>query len=173
MSAELNEKCEQHYYEITELYDLVDELASTVEHDAVKNKEAQMDLLEPLIVHISDAADVLTEEFIVIAENKTKKKTKTANKGRIESALRKIYMAIDEYQQTVAQSASQAAGAFRNVADPIVNKIKRQMETVVANFMEFVQLSLDRIMHKSQIEELKQRQERIALMLHQGTQQAT
>jgi hypothetical protein len=162
--AELQEK----YFEITELYDLAEELVDTVESEFVQNPGQQYELIEPLAEGIGEAADVLSEEFMAIAEGKGKR-----NKTRIEGALRKIYMAMESYNKRAQAIAGEASTGFRNIADPIVKKIKRQLETVIATFIEFVDLSLDRIMHKSEIEELKQRQEKIALMLHNVSQQAT
>ena len=160
------EELQEKYYDITELYDLAQELIETVESEFVKQPKAQLKLVEPLAEEVGDAADVLTEEFIALADGKKKFR----NKSRIEGALRKVYMAIEAYHQEVSASAGDLKTGFRNIADPIVKKIKRQMEVVIATFLEFVDLSLDRIMHKSEIENLKQRQEKIALMLHAASQ---
>lgn len=164
--AELEEK----YYDITELYDLADELVSTVESEFVGSLEAQFALVEPLVEEVSEAADILSAELLVIADSKGR----TRNKNKIEGALRRVYSAINAYHARVSATAGEAATGIRNVADPVVKKIKRQMETIIGIFMEFVDLSLDRIMHKSEIDDLKQRQEKIALMLHSVSQgQAT
>ena len=151
---------ETKYHEITELFSLAEELASTVDNPFTLNKEQQMELVEPLIDTIADSADVLTDEFIAVCEGKAaKRKPSTA---RIETAMRKIYIAMHDY----SAQAKKLSHGLANIADPVVEKIKRQMETVVANFMEFVKLSLDRIMQKHEIDEMKQRHERISLMLH-------
>jgi len=76
--------------------------------------------------------------------------------------MRKIYIAIHQYS---ADAKRIGKGAV-NLADVLVERTRRQMETIVANFMEFVKLSLDRIMQKHEIDELKQRHDRIAMMLH-------
>lgn len=159
---------EQHYYEITEIYDLAEELVDTVDSELVQSPHQQLEIVEPLADEIADAADVLADEFIAIAENKGKGKPK--NKKSIEGALRKMYMAIDAYHARVDATLEQATQGFRNIADPIVKKITRQIEVVVACLVDFVQLSLDRIMQKSHVEELKQRQEKIAAMIHQAMQ---
>tara|TARA_B100000029_G_scaffold404083_1_gene404017 strand:- start:448 stop:978 length:531 start_codon:yes stop_codon:yes gene_type:complete len=156
------ELLQDKYFEITDLYDLADELLDTVESEFVVNPEQQLEIVEPLVEQIGDAADVLSEEFITIAEGKH-----TGSKSKIEGALRKIYVAIDDYKERASKFSSNATDAIRNIADPIVKKIKRQMESIVANFMEMISLSLDRIMHKAQVEELKQRQQHIANMLSQ------
>lgn len=153
---------EEHYYEITELYDLAEELVNTVESDFVADPEAQMKVVEPLIEELEAATDILSEEYMNIVENNTPRK---AN-GKVEGALRRIYVAIDAYQKRAAASANNAAQGFRNLADPIVKKIVRQMEAVVAALIDFVDLSLGRIMSSSYAEQLRARQEKIALILH-------
>lgn len=156
---------QQHYYEITELYDLAEELLNTVDSELVRQPLEQLAIVEPLVEVIGNAADVLTEEFIAIAENNGRSAPK--NKSRIEGALRKIYSGIESYHMRVNAGLSEGMVGIRNIADTVVKKLKRQMEVIVAMLVDFVELSLDRIMQKSQVEELKLRQEKIALMLHQ------
>ena len=158
---------EQKYYEVMELYTLADELALTAESNLVSNPDAQLDLVEPLIDAMGSSADILTEEFIALVDGKANRKT--IAKKKIEDALRHIYSALSDYSE---QSAKMMQG-ISNVADPIVKRIKRQLEVVIATFIDFVTLSLDRIMQKNDVEELKQRQEKVALMLHSMGQQAT
>lgn len=159
---------EQHYYEITELYDLAEELVDTVESEFVQDPQAQLALVEPLIDEVGEATDVLSEEFIGIAEGRKK-----ASATRIEGALRRIYTAIDAYHKRVDAALDGVKTGFRNIADPIVKKLTRQLETIVAALIDFVDLSLDRIMSHSHAEELRKRQEKIALMLHQIGQGAS
>jgi hypothetical protein len=169
MSAAENimSEMEQKYYEVMDLYSLADELVSTVESNLVTNPEAQFALVEPLVEVLGTSADVLTEEFIGLCEGKANRKT--IAKKKIEDALRQVYVAISEYS---AKSAEVMQGVS-NVADPIVKRIKRQLEVVIAAFIDFVSLSLDRVMQKHDVEELKLRQEKIAIMLHSVSQQAT
>ncbi len=151
---------ENNYRDITELYTLSDALLQTVEN--ATNPEAQLELVEPLVTVLADSTDVLTEEYIGLAQDKLARKQ--AAKGKIESALRRMYVAIHEFN-THAKDA-------RNAAHAVVKKIKRQLEQVIANFVGLVTLSLDRIMPKPDIEALKQRHANIALMLHQASQGA-
>jgi hypothetical protein len=154
---------ELKYHQIAELYDLAEELLSTAENPAVENPESQLDLIEPLVNQLGDSTDVLCEEFIEIAGKKEKS---ASRKTRVERALRKIYTALDAYQQQASAMTGQAVEGLRNLADPIVEKIKLHVEAVIGIFLDFVDLMLDRIMHKQQIEELKKRQEKIAQMLY-------
>ncbi len=165
-ATQMNEM-EQKYFEVMELYSLADELVLSTESNLVSNPDEQLDLVEPLADAIGTSADILTEEFIALVDGKANRKT--IAKKKIEDALRQIYMAISDY----SEKSTQMMHGVANVADPIVKRIKRQLEAVIAVFVDFVTLSLDRIMQKNDVEELKQRQEKIALMLHSMGQQAT
>lgn len=166
------EELEQHYGEITTLYDYAEELVETIESDFVADPEQQLELIEPLVNEVGTAADILTEEYLNLAEAKKHGlPTNKARRSRIEGALRKVYTAINDYRERADQGSKKARQALSNIADPIVNKIQRQVEKVVVAFMEFVQLSLDRIMNKVEFDLLKQREARVALMMHQWAQQ--
>ncbi|MCI5049955.1 MAG: hypothetical protein MRY32_06450 [Rickettsiales bacterium] len=162
------QELEQSYYEITDLYDLADELIATVDPEIVDNPAEQLAIVQPLAEEVGDAADILAEEFIAIAENNGQGQAQ--NRTKIEGALRKIFSAIDAYNVRVNAEVHDAAQGIRNVADTIVKKLKRQIEVVVATLIDFVELSLDRIMQRSHVEEMKRHQEKIALMIHQATQ---
>jgi hypothetical protein len=161
------EELETRYNEVTTLFDQAEELVATVESEFVKDQQAQLDVVEPLINEIGDATDVLAEEFLLIAESKKYKTSGKASKNRIEGALRKIYVAIGEYQARVKGSTKRAQGAILNIADPIVQKIQRQVEKIVVIFLEFMQISLHNIMNKAEVEALRERDARVALMMHQ------
>jgi hypothetical protein len=150
------------YNDVTALYDQAEELVATVESQFVADPEAQLAIVEPLITEIGDATDVLSEEFILIAENKKGKAAK-ASKTRIEAALRKIYVAVGDYQARVKGTR----GALKNIADPVVAKIQRTVEKVLAIFLEFISISLTNIMNKAEVEALRIRDTRIAQMMHQ------
>lgn len=146
---------EQKYHDISELFLLNEELMATVPASA--DPEMQLALIEPLIETIGESADILADEYIGLCEGDSKRKA-TA-KTRVEGTLRKIYVAMQQF--------SEQTKGTRNAAHAILVRIKRQLEHVVSHFMDFMTLSLDRIMQKNDVEELKQRHANIALMLHQ------
>jgi hypothetical protein len=146
---------ENKYRDITELYTLSDELLETV--TASTDPEAQLELVEPLVEIIADSADVLSDEYIGLIEGKPARK-QTA-KAKVEGALRRAYIALNEFSVSTKDA--------RNTAHAVVKKIKRQLEQVITHFVGFITLSLDRIMQKADIEALKLHHASIALMLHQ------
>lgn len=153
---------EQKYYDITELFALTEELLDTVPN--ATNPEMQMALVANLAETVSESADILTDEYVALCEG-TPARKKSAS-SRVEGALRKIYIAIADFN-TRARDA-------RNTAHLVVKKLKRQLEQVISNFVEMVSLAIDRIMQKHDVEEMKARHANIALMLYsKGQSQAT
>lgn len=143
---------EQKYYDVTELYALADDLLATVE--TAENPEAQLALIEPLVEAIGESADLLGEEYINLCDGKKEHKSKS----RIEGALRKVYGAIGDFTARARDA--------KNAAHLVIKKLKRQLEQVIVNFMEFLVLSLDRMMQKNDVEEIKQRHAHLSMMLH-------
>ena len=128
----------------------------------VVDPEELLNEIEHLVETVVEAADTISEEFFVIINGK--QAGKKASGAKIEASLRKTYTALSEFSR-------KASDATRKHAEKLVTKLKRQLEVVIAGIIEFVTLSLDRIMQKQDIEELKRRQERIAFMLHSMSQQ--
>ena len=157
------EELEERYNDIAVLYDFSEELVSTVESDLVKNQEVQLKIVEPLIHEIGEVTDVLTDEFTLLAAHNKRKNRKHANKVHVEAALRRAFAAISEYQTRTKKFGQQAF----NVADAIVQKIQRQLEKVVVIFLEFIQVSLQSLMGHAELEALRVRDARIALLMHQ------
>ncbi|NBX03687.1 MAG: hypothetical protein EBR02_06470 [Alphaproteobacteria bacterium] len=163
------EDLEQRYNEVTKLYDLAEEVLSTVESSLVSDPEQQLAMVEPLVNEVGDAVDVLAEEFLLIAESKKNKTSTRASKKNIEGALRRVFVAIADYQARVSSATKKAHGSIMNIADPLVKKLRRQVEQVVVVFLEFIQISLQSILNKHELDALKQRDSRVALMMHQMT----
>jgi hypothetical protein len=160
---------ELNYHQIASLYDMAEDLLGTAEDVRVKNHEEQLDLIEPLVAQIGETADILCEEFIEVAGNKQRS---PARKNRIESAMRRLYMAIDDYSEKANHMARGAVEGIRNIADVIVEKIKHHIEFVITIFVDFIALSLEQIMSKARLMELKRRQEKIAEMLFMAERRA-
>jgi hypothetical protein len=164
MKKEIKDVLEKQYREITSMYDMAEELASTIESDFVQNPDAQLALVEPLITQIADSTDILAEEFINILEKPASKKSA---KNKVEAALRKMFQALEEYRNRVGLRSKKVLSALANIADPIVDKIRKQAEKITIIFMTLIELSLERIMHKYEIEELKRSNAKVTGMLLQ------
>lgn len=156
------EELENQYRQIVGLYDLAEDLASTVDSEFVKDKDAQIMLIEPLIAHVAEAADVLTEEFVGVFEVPSRKKNA---KGRVEGALRRLFTAFEEYRTQVGLRSKQLVSGIANIADPIVEKLRKQVEKITLMFIQLIELSLDRVMHKYEVEEFRRSNEKALLAL--------
>ncbi len=153
------EELELHYHDIMELFSIADQL---VENTAsAENPTLYVSEIEHLAEVVMETADTLSEEFFVITNGKAESKQVSGKK--IEGALRRAYVTMSDFTK-------KASASTRKHAEKLLTKLKRQLEVVIASVVEFVQISLDRVMQKADIEELKRRQERIALMLHQMSQ---
>lgn len=163
------EELEKRYHEITALYDIAEELVGTVESPLIQDAEQQLELVEALIEQVGETADLLSEQFIDIAENKYK--ATSSSKSRIESSLRKLYMAMDDYRRRVGATITKTTDKLHNIADPIVTKLKRQIERVIGIFVEFIDLSLHLVMNQTQLAQLRANEATVALAMHRMSQQ--
>jgi hypothetical protein len=155
---------QKQYKDITTFYDLAEELAATVESEFIQDPDNQLALVEPVISQIADSTDVLAEEFIRVLENPGRKKSA---KSRVESALRKIFMALEEYRNRLGLRSKRALAALANIADPVMDKIRKQAEKIIVIFMQLMDLSLERIMHKYEIEEFKRNNSQVVQSANQ------
>lgn len=150
-----NDDAAQHkkkYDTITALYDMIENLASTVESKFVKNQEEHFALIEPVINDVADSIDVLSEEYINVIENP---KLKKAARLKVEKALRKIFMALENYRKQIAELGQDTLKVLTMMVNPIMEKIAKQTAMIVMIFMELMEISLDRIMQKHEMDEFR------------------
>lgn len=160
------EELEKHYEQIEYLYDLTEHFIATVEAPDVGDAHTQMALVEPLINEVTDATDVLTEEFIAVAKQARKHSGAKASKSRIESALRRVYTAMNDYRERSERVYGKTSARIRTLTDKIVDAIQEHVEAIIAIFCEFIQLSLQSVMNKVELDMLYQRQQKLALQMH-------
>jgi hypothetical protein len=151
---------ELKYKDIMALFSVADDLISAAEN--AQDPIQYIEEVEPLVDEVVVTADTLSEEFFVIINGK--KAGQKTSKTRIEASLRKSYTALSRFAKT-------ASVATRKHAENLMAKLQQQLEAVIASVIEFVALSLDRIMHKAEIESLKLRQVHVAHLLHGMSQQ--
>lgn len=164
------DELEQYYMEVESLYDLTGELVNTLESPETRSIDTQMMLVEPLITEITDATDVLTEEFLQVAKGARHNMSHTASKSRIESSLRRIYTALNDYRARSARVYGKSSSKLREATDKAVDAIQEQVEKVIAIFVEFIQLSIQSVMNKVEMTLLFQRQQKLALAMHAMSQ---
>ncbi|MEZ5691049.1 MAG: hypothetical protein R3D71_05230 [Rickettsiales bacterium] len=156
------------YDDISSLYDYADELLLTVEDSRTSNPAKHLELVEPLVNEIADSSDVLAEEFLLIAESQKNRSASKFSKKRIESALRRIFMSLSEYHRNVRLLYRKTSSIAYRITNEIVDKIQKHLDNIVVIFFEFINISLQSIMSKTELAALKERDSRIAVMLNQS-----
>ncbi|MCH2546073.1 MAG: hypothetical protein MK052_00475 [Alphaproteobacteria bacterium] len=165
MNAYSKEQMEESYAQVVALYDMAEQLISDTMQSPESQQAAHFKLVNPVVEQLESSTDILSEEFISMAEGEDSSMG-TMHRGRIETAFRKLYAAMHDYSTRVAAIHSQTMEAICATVNPIIDSIKRHIEKLISIFVDFVDLSLDRIMQKSDLEQLRQRDEKIASILH-------
>ena len=167
------DELEVGYHQIEALYDMADALVDTVEDGEQLQPDTQLALVGSMIDEITDAADVLSEEFLLLAKANHGHSSHTASKSRIEGALRRIYVSFDQYAKDSKRVAGRIGTKMKEKTDKIIESIGKQVEQIISTFLDFMRLSIAPIMGKTRKNELVARNTHIAFQLHQLSKQAT
>jgi uncharacterized coiled-coil DUF342 family protein len=157
------ENLETSYNEVVALYEKADALIASVNESSREFQEVHFKLVMPLVEQLESSTDILTEEFISIAEGKD---NKANHAKRVEGALRKVYTSLDEYGKRASSMGKEAFSGLVQRLEVLVEDTKRQLEKVVGIFVGMVNIGLDRIMQKNDLERLRKNETKVAQMLH-------
>jgi hypothetical protein len=91
------------YNKIIEFYDLAEELILTVESDKIIDPVAQLDFVEPLVKDVSEATDIIAEEYRNFVQ--TGKKPGLFARKRVEKSLELLYNVILRCKKIQAQKS--------------------------------------------------------------------
>lgn len=158
------EKARAGYDSITELYHLADDLLNSIATEDELQATLHLSVVEPFVGHLAEATDALSEEYLHAADGGAVHK---ANRQRVEAAFRKLYLAFEDFNQRLHYMARETAATIRSSSDAVMAKMKRHVENLLVTFMEVMKISLSVIMGKSELEQLRVRDARVALLLHQ------
>lgn len=161
---------EESYEQIVSLYDVADALIADIKNIPEGSQEAYFKVVNPLVEQLEAGADILTEEFIHLAENDSGVPCERSKKV-VESTLRKTFAAIDVFFKTAAANKQKEMHKIFAGVMPLVQKAKRQLEQVIVAFMQLVDLSFTKIMPKSELEKLKEKEPKVAEMLNKAAQE--
>ena len=156
---------EGNFRKIVGLYDVAEELLLTVENQTEVNPELQLEMVEQIVETIEESADILAGEYANLAEGTQGKKK--INKKIVEGALRKIFLSVDDYKKKASTISESAARSIDRLVKPVLGRLRGAVEEVVSFFLEVVEISLEKIMHKTEVEEMRKRNQRIAQLMHQ------
>jgi hypothetical protein len=86
---------------IASLYDHAENILKTAYHESVTDHEAFLAEIEPLVQQIEESANIIAEDFSSIIESG--EDPTNAVKIRVNSALRKILLQIEEFRARIAK----------------------------------------------------------------------
>lgn len=116
------------YDAILKLYDCAEDIVTAIEAVGGKEMEATLKAAEPVIVQLESTAEILSETFITFGE--TGEKMGAHNKKRVESSIRKLYMALAGFCESISEvllgAVVEITGDIRNLIIAVHQKAKRK-----------------------------------------------
>ena len=161
MTQEMNQYNDQ-YGKLIALYDTAEKLVEAVRYDDLEHAVRALNAVEPLVEDVESAADTLTEQFCDLAEGGWD--GRKLKKNKVETALRRIFAGIQKY----SDQSDELFEVIRARVSAVVKELRELTEEIVAIFLVYVRLSVEKIMHKNDIDDMKRRKQYIALMLHEA-----
>lgn len=99
--VQVEEDFDAVFEKIASLYDHAESILKTAYHDSVTDHEAFLAEIEPLVEQIEQSANLIAEDFSALIESGSE--PSNAVKIRVNSALRKILLQIEEFRNRVMQ----------------------------------------------------------------------
>jgi hypothetical protein len=78
-----------------------------------------------------------------------------ALKNKIEKSIRKLFMALEKYKENLQEASGETIIALSGLVNPIIAKIQKQAEKIMLIFMQMLEISLDKILRKNEVDEFK------------------
>lgn len=97
---EEKDEYDEVYGKIIALYDFAQKILDTAQDSSVKDKEKHVAAIAPLVQQIEESAETLTREFCRLYERDLN--ADSVMKARVDSALSKIVVAIEECKRRAA-----------------------------------------------------------------------
>ncbi|MBM3617772.1 MAG: hypothetical protein FJX23_04430 [Alphaproteobacteria bacterium] len=164
MDDKKKEHLEASYEQVVSLYDAADALIASVKAAPEDSQEAQYRMVAPLVEQLESSADILTEEYIHLAENDSGVPCARSRKV-VESTLRKTVTAIDAFFKSAAENHRAELNGIFGAVLPLVQSAKQQLFKAIGAFSQLIDLSLGRILSKTDVERLKAEEPKVAAML--------
>ena len=94
---------EQTYASILKFYDFAEKLVGTVEHEFIRDPVAQLEFIEPLVVELEEATDLLAGEYRDFV--RTGILPGVFSRKRIEQALGRLHAVIQTCKEQKSTSS--------------------------------------------------------------------
>ena len=123
-----NKELKETYDAILKLYDCAEDIVSAIEAVGGNEMEAALAVAEPVIEQLESTAEILSETFIIYGE--TGQKMDVHSKNRAESSIRKLYVALGVFCESVGEAllgvSAEIVGDIRSQIIELQNKAKRK-----------------------------------------------
>lgn len=116
------------YDAILKLYDCAEDIVTAIEAVGGQEMEAALNAAEPVIEQLESTAEILSETFIIFGE--TGQKLDAHNKKRAESSIRKLYVALGNFCESISEvllgKITAISGDIRSLIISVQQKAKRK-----------------------------------------------
>jgi hypothetical protein len=116
------------YDAILKLYDCAEDIVTAIELVGGQEMEAALNAAEPVIEQLESTAEILSETFIIFGE--TGQKLDAHNKKRAESSIRKLYVALGNFCESISEvllgKITAISGDIRSLIIAVQQKAKRK-----------------------------------------------
>jgi methyl-accepting chemotaxis protein len=137
---------EEAYQDILVIYDIAEELSQTL-HDARATHQAdQVELVEPLVNDLLDAADDLSQQFCEFAGAADKKQA--AKQFSMRDAFKKIFRSVNNAMESIQEIGGEVAENITTVMLPTLEKLVRHTERLFSRLVVLVEHSKDIVQRK-------------------------
>lgn len=113
------DKQEDTYNKIIGFYDFAEELIDTVDDKKTKDPVAQLEFVEPVVMQIEGATDILAEEYREFI--RTGKKPNFLARRKVAKSLKNVYAAVDECKKA-------ATKIIATITPKLLSSAKKKME---------------------------------------------
>ena len=116
-----NKELKDTYNAILKLYDCAEDIISAIEAVGGQEMSAALAIAEPVIEQLESTAEILSESFIIYGE--TGKSMDSHTKNRAESSIRKLYIALGIFCESVGEAFLGVKAEIAEIAGDIRSQI--------------------------------------------------
>lgn len=165
-----NSNYEKNYEEIVSLYDVAEQIVEEADED---ENGSDAVLVDPLLKDMDFSINEFIESYIALVENEMKGREKGVRKkfqAKLEIAMRVMFTSMNEcYANIIKEEKRTHRKSLKILAGLISSSLRGQMHKVIGAFIGLVDLSTNKFMKKSDIEELEKRDKEIARQLNEAS----
>jgi len=168
--TEDNTNYKENYEYIISLYDVAEKIVDEADED---ENSSDAVLVDPLLKDMDFSINEFIESYIGLVENEKKGREMGIRKvfqAKVETSMRTLFTSMNEcYDTLIKEEERTHRKSLVSIADVISSSLRGQVHKVIGAFVGLVDLSANKFMKKSDIEELERKDAEIALRLHEAS----